>query len=770
MSKFDAEINDFKFVLREEGTTAAFRKTGRVIKKKLVDRFRSSSKNDGNKMDNSCYDVLFVNGCDYCVPHPIRYRIDHQMEQAMAAGYSVKRIEAGEFCKESLRHARTIIIFRCALTDQIAETITLAKKLNKRVIYDIDDLVIDTQYTDLIPYLDTMSEQDRAQYDEGVRLMGATLKMCDAAITTTEALATELRKYVPRVYVNRNVASEAMVDRSEVENFRRFTLPYLPDDQISKKDMKLRVNVITKARQKDKSGVVKIGYFSGSITHNDDFALIMPSIVDVMNKRKNVVLALTGEIDIPDELRAFRDRVEFLPFCEWKRLPHLIASCDINLAPLADTLFNRAKSENKWTEASLVKVPTIASNVGAFAEMIKDRETGILCSNREEWTNALFTLIDNCDLRQEIAENAYTFCKDNCTTIATCKVIHEILLKEKIKNFVFFLPSLDLSGGVLVALKHAFFLQEAGFDVMLASDLSSELWVEFDGRSFPHLNRESLPGTPCSTKLECDIDVGVATFWETLDFAKRYHKIKEVKYLVQDYEVEFYDHGTFQRVASSQTYFDHMGEVDYITISKWCSDWLKNRCGQDVKYAPNGIDLNIFHQRDEGCYSNNKVRILIEGDCTSRRKNVDEAFRIASHLDHEKFEIWYLTSTGFTNDFYKFDKLLSGVPHDEVADIMRQCDILLKTSIFESFSYPPLEMMATGGLVLVLKNPGNAEYVQDGYNCLTYERGDDVGAANTIEKLCADKDLQEKLIAGGLETANKYDWNLVKKDVLGLYE
>jgi len=35
-----------------------------------------------------------------------------------------------------------------------------------------------------------------------------TMKMCDCAITTTQRLAEELRKYVPLVYINRNVASE----------------------------------------------------------------------------------------------------------------------------------------------------------------------------------------------------------------------------------------------------------------------------------------------------------------------------------------------------------------------------------------------------------------------------------------------------------------------------------------------------------------------------------------------------------------------------------
>ena len=56
------------------------------------------------------------------------------------------------------------------------------KELNKTVIYDIDDLVIDTKYTDTIKYLDTMSPEERKGYDEGVRNMQKVLKMCDVPL------------------------------------------------------------------------------------------------------------------------------------------------------------------------------------------------------------------------------------------------------------------------------------------------------------------------------------------------------------------------------------------------------------------------------------------------------------------------------------------------------------------------------------------------------------------------------------------------------------
>ena len=59
-----------------------------------------------------------------------------------------------------------------------------------------------------------MSKEERKLYDGGVKRMGETMKMCDYCITTTPALARELRKYNKEVFVNKNVASEKMVKLS----------------------------------------------------------------------------------------------------------------------------------------------------------------------------------------------------------------------------------------------------------------------------------------------------------------------------------------------------------------------------------------------------------------------------------------------------------------------------------------------------------------------------------------------------------------------------
>lgn len=120
-------------------------------------------------------------------------------------------------------------------------------------------------------------------------------------------------------------------------------------------------------------------------------------------------------------------------------------------------------------------------------------------------------------------------------------------------------------------------------------------------------------------------------------------------------------------------------------------------------------------------------------------------------------------------EWYHYDKFLHRVPYENVPDVYKQCDILLKSSILESFSYPPLEMMASGGFVVVVPNGGNMEYLKDGYNCLFYESGNEQMAITCIERIREEKELREKLMVGAKKTVEERDWAKLESNILTMY-
>ena len=683
-------------------------------------------------------DVLFINGCPpELLPHPYRYRVLHQKEQLRAAGYSISEMFYGDCKAEAALKANILVFYRCPYTEQIGEMIRQARTMNKQVLFDIDDLVVDTVYTDTIPEVQGFSKEDRKLYDDGVRRYGMTLRMCGAATVPTPRLQTELQKFVPKVYINRNCASEKMVKLSEAAWQK-----------------------IRPERESETEEII-LGYFSGSTTHNVDLEMIQPAILRVMDEWKNVRLLLMGNLNLPKEMEPYTERIIQKPFGDWEMLPEIISGVDINLAPIKTSIFNEAKSENKWVEAALVKVPTVASRTGAFAEMIENGKTGWLAAD-DEWYDVLTEAIKNGKIRQEIAENAYQYCINNCVTTGNAGNIRKIYEELRAPHAAFVLPSSEISGGIMVALRHACFLQDEGWNVdILVRDYKQPIWKEF-GHSF-----SCIAYVDGSYENLAWYDLMIATMWTTIDYVSKYPRVGRRAYLVQNYETDFYEHDNPERLDCESTYY-LTGEWNYLTISRWCAEWLRERYGQEVGLMRNGMELKLF-QPAERQWTNRRIRILIEGDCAVDYKNVDESFRIVDKLDPKEYEIWYMSYNAKPKEKYRYDKFLHAVPYEQVGEVYRQCDILLKSSWLESFSYPPLEMMATGGWSVVVRNGGNSEYLRDGENCLVYPLGDEESAVRAIERIASDAMLRAKMTREGIATAQGRDWNAVRDEVVKTY-
>lgn len=738
---------------------SAAKKVVRKKNSKRLNRLVEVYKERKHHFDHSVVDVLFINGCDASVPHPPRYRVTHQREQLEANGITTSEVfYTNVVAKDVVVNASCFVIFRCPYTPEIYNLISMAHAMNKKVFYDIDDLVIDTVYTDLIPYVKGLSPEEKKVYDDGVIRMGKTLKLCDGAITTTKALGDELSKYVPEVFINRNTASEEMYkDSCDALSLKEKNLN--EDVVIEYKDGKKKKKIVIRKRE---DGEFRIGYFSGSITHNADVALILPAIISFMKKHENVYLYLVGELTLPEELEDYRNRVVTFPFLDWHKLPSLIAMVDVNLAPLEDTIFNRAKSENKWVEAALVETVTIASKVGAFSEMVENEKTGFLCSTTEDWDYTFERLYSDRSLCKKIAKNANSFVKKNCLTIYTGNKLADFFRERIGKTAALILPSTEISGGIMVALRHLKYLAEEGYQTTIIASNPTLSWMIFEKEDFPVIYLEGVD-------VRAHFDIAIGTMWTTVDYLNSHPRFDKKYYLVQNYETDFYEAGNPLRPLANKTYSNDT-DIRFATISKWCENWLYEKYHKKALFVPNGIEMKNFKEHKRYFENGKKVRILIEGDSAVSYKGVDESFRITNSLDPEKYEIWYMSYNASAKEWYRVDKFLHRVPYEKVSEVYNSCDILLKSSTLESFSYPPLEMMATGGFVVLVKNGGNSEYIKDHENSLTYETGDIEGAVKCIEEIILDEALRDRLYENGIALAKSRDWSYIKKDIINLYE
>jgi glycosyltransferase involved in cell wall biosynthesis len=158
-----------------------------------------------------------------------------------------------------------------------------------------------------------------------------------------------------------------------------------------------------------------LGYFSGTLTHQSDFGLIAPVIVRLLEEFPTLGLVVAGDFDLAQfpEFTPFVNRLDQRPFVDWTRLPAEIARVDINLIPLVLSPFTEAKSDLKYYEAAVLKIPSVASPTEVFRACITHGANGFLASSLDEWHRALRQLITDSALRRLMGQRAYEHVFEN---------------------------------------------------------------------------------------------------------------------------------------------------------------------------------------------------------------------------------------------------------------------------------------------------------------------------------------------------------------------
>lgn len=331
-----------------------------------------------------------------------RYRCEHLAESLLIKGISsdIRLVKNVNRCDP--KEYRTIVLYRCLMSDGLDEFIRKAKEGKIPVYFDIDDYVFDYQS---IRHLDFLQGEEYKTFETYCNKINETIQRCDKLITSTETLKKLLTQAFPskQTLLNRNSASAAMYTLSR------------------------RAVSLTK---KDPDRIV-LGYFSGSKTHDKDFSVAAPAILKVMEKYQNVYLKIGGCLNLDERFYTYKSRIYSFGFKDWRELPHEIASVDINLMPLEDDLFQNCKSENKWMEAALVGVPTIASANVELERIIAHGQNGLLCNTAEEWEEALETLIGDEQKRNSMGDAAFSKVQSSyLAVLSESEALHSLVSEQ----------------------------------------------------------------------------------------------------------------------------------------------------------------------------------------------------------------------------------------------------------------------------------------------------------------------------------------------------
>jgi O-antigen biosynthesis protein len=329
--------------------------------------------------------VLFASGID---GDTRRYRCDHHQEQLALAGIeSVLREADDPHLYADAALCDLLILHRAPMTPLLHDVITLAHLRNIPVLFETDDLVFQPERYEQIGLLETLSAQDARRLREDLAGLAQTFARCDHVLVTTEFLAGAATALGKPATVHRNSCSAEMLEIGQ--------------------DAYAQQQARRQAQAKGAKAEVVIGYFSGTGSHNRDFRTVTPVLIDLLRRYPQVVLHLSGHLNIDLAFTPFAGRIRRAPYVSWRELPYIVAQVDINLAPLElDNPFCQAKSEIKWSEAAMVGVPTVATGTEAFRHAIIDGETGMLAGEPAAWEAALVRLIEEPEARWSMGDRA----------------------------------------------------------------------------------------------------------------------------------------------------------------------------------------------------------------------------------------------------------------------------------------------------------------------------------------------------------------------------
>jgi len=352
-------------------------------------------------------DILFITGG---VGDSARYRCHHVAEELNINGFSCSiTVQDNPLLPSYAGKFKVFIFHRVLFSPSVAKLIENIKKQNKEIIFETDDLVYDPQFLQHMDFFTTMNAFERKLYENGVGgeiLADPYVKTCT---TTTNFLADKLREHNKKVFIVPNKLTEKDVE--------------IANEIISDNSRKISVD----------SRVVRIGYFSGTLSHNKDFATVSDALMEIMEKYENAELVLVGPLDVESKLNKYKERIRQLPFVAREKHFANIAGIDINIAPLEiGNPYCESKSELKYFEAAIVGVPTVAAATEPFKQAIKDGVDGLVAADMYEWIKKLEMLIGNKNLRENMGAMARQKALEKYTTINANNEEYYHYLRSKI--------------------------------------------------------------------------------------------------------------------------------------------------------------------------------------------------------------------------------------------------------------------------------------------------------------------------------------------------
>jgi len=530
-------------------------------------------------VDRKAFHILYVVGCNE--GESKRYRVYNLMEALAPFNVSAQAVSPEELLFHRVKDFSLVVFFRCEYNRLTAAFLEKCKKAGLTTVFDIDDLIFDESIVGEIDAFNQMDEDGQRLYLLGVKRYRAMLDACDYATASTEYLCR---------YITQRTGKQA----------------YLITNGLNR----TQIQIASSIRRHKPSGR-KIGYLSGSNTHRKDFEQAAAALAQILQSYPDVILTIVGFLDIPECLKHLSDRIQVIPFSDYKELLNICADFYTVIIPLEyKTVFCQSKSELKYFEQALLGIPVVASPTVPYAACIMDGKNGFLAANQAEWEEKLTRLLESPDLRNAMGENAAAQIRTQFyPDVIGCQVkqvYDQILLQstyrridKKCLKVSFVIPEpVKGAGGHRNLFRAARAFSQSGHRVTIYTDgftgrfLSAAALEKFVTENFFETGADFVLG--CKNIEPCDLLI--ATQWKTAYTVKEFrHRCVLPCYFIQDFEPYFYPMGE----EYIQAYATYSFDFAQLASGRWAAEMAEKVSGRPCPYFQFPIQREIYKETSQ---------------------------------------------------------------------------------------------------------------------------------------------------------------------------
>lgn len=375
-------------------------------------------------------------------------------------------------------------------------------------------------------------------------------------------------------------------------------------------------------------------------------------------------------------------------------------------------------------------------------------------------------------LRDAEAVKTYDFAPSDVQAVKDLMVRYAAT-KREIRAINWLLASVKhpLFGGVYTILRFAdYFAREKGIQNRL-------VFYGSENTTLPALKdkiRSRFPSLVDSISILPDGDpaklppseISVATFWTSAYLLLHARNTSAKFYFIQDFEPSFYPGGATYGLAEATYRMGFWGIANTAVLG----DFVRDAYGTTVKSFQPAVDPKIFFPPETR--APRPIRVFFYGRPGHPRNGFAlgiEALKQVKKRFGKEVEIVSAGGAWNPSDFgakHVVENLGLLTSIKDVAALYRTCHIGLAFMFSKHPSYQPLEMMASGVVVVANENSALRTVLKNGENALVAEPTAS-SIAEAISALLSDESLRKRLAAEGAKASQQTCW---KKEMEEVYK